>query len=155
MPGIPLVERGHVYALQNGRRSKAPPRRRKRGHESLEGRRVGDGAEVVRLPFGLEGNDRGRVGRDDLLDAEHASDIDGMGHVNNAIFSAYLEQARLAWFGRYAEDEPMPLRDVILARTEIDFRSTYVGGTEALVRAVLEAPGLDAIRVSVTDRVTD
>jgi hypothetical protein len=39
--------------------------------------------------------------------------------------------------------------------TEIDFRSTYLGGAEALVRAVLEAPGLDAIRVSVADRVTD
>jgi len=47
-------------------------------------------------------------------------DIDGMGHVNNAVFSTYLEQARLAWFGE--ADEP-PLSDVILARTEIDFRS--------------------------------
>ena len=47
-------------------------------------------------------------------------DVDGMGHVNNAVFSTYLEQARLAWFG---EDERMPLEDVILARTEIDFRS--------------------------------
>jgi acyl-CoA thioester hydrolase len=47
-------------------------------------------------------------------------DLDGMGHVNNAVFSTYLEQARLAWFGH---DEEMPLRDVILARTEIDFRS--------------------------------
>jgi acyl-CoA thioester hydrolase len=47
-------------------------------------------------------------------------DLDGMGHVNNAVFSTYLEQARLAWFG---EDEEMPLTDVILARTEIDFRS--------------------------------
>jgi acyl-CoA thioester hydrolase len=51
------------------------------------------------------------------------SDLDGMGHVNNALFSVYLEQARLAWFGEYAADEPMPLQDVILARTEIDFRS--------------------------------
>lgn len=50
------------------------------------------------------------------------SDLDGMGHVNNAVFSVYIEQARLAWFGRFA-DEPMPLEDVILARTEIDFRS--------------------------------
>jgi acyl-CoA thioester hydrolase len=47
-------------------------------------------------------------------------DLDGMGHVNNAVFSTYLEQARLAWFGN---DEKMPLEDVILARTEIDFRS--------------------------------
>lgn len=56
------------------------------------------------------------------------SDIDGFGHVNNAVFSTYLEQARLGWFGRYAPDEPMPLRDVILARTEIDFRSPLVFG---------------------------
>jgi len=51
------------------------------------------------------------------------SDLDGMGHVNNAVFSTYLEQARLAWFDGEDEGEPMPLRDVILARTEIDFRS--------------------------------
>ena len=47
-------------------------------------------------------------------------DLDGMGHVNNAVFSTYLEQARLAWFG---SDDRMPLSDVILARTEIDFRA--------------------------------
>jgi acyl-CoA thioester hydrolase len=47
-------------------------------------------------------------------------DLDGMGHVNNAVYSTYLEQARLAWFG---PDEEMPLSDVILARTEIDFRA--------------------------------
>jgi acyl-CoA thioester hydrolase len=51
------------------------------------------------------------------------SDLDAMGHVNNAVFSVYIEQARLAWFGRFAADEPTPLTDVILARTEIDFRS--------------------------------
>jgi acyl-CoA thioesterase FadM len=51
------------------------------------------------------------------------SDLDGMGHVNNAVFSVCVEQARLAWFGLHAADEPTPLQDVILARTEIDFRS--------------------------------
>ena len=56
------------------------------------------------------------------------SDLDGFGHVNNAVFSMYLQAARLAWFGRSAADEPMPLRDVILARTEIDFRSQVVFG---------------------------
>lgn len=48
------------------------------------------------------------------------NDCDPMGHLNNALFSTYLEQARLAWFG---QDEEYPLRDVILARTEIDFRA--------------------------------
>lgn len=61
------------------------------------------------------------------------SDLDGMGHVNNAVFSVYIEQARLAWFGRYAADEPMPLHDVILARTEIDFRSQVGGGETVAV----------------------
>ena len=56
------------------------------------------------------------------------SDLDGMGHVNNAVFLTYLEQARLAWFGPLADDEPMPLTDIILARTEIDFRSPLVFG---------------------------
>ncbi len=65
------------------------------------------------------------------------SDLDGFGHVNNAVYSTYLEQARLAWFwtaGPAAEQqEPMPLRDVILARTEIDFRSPVVFGEEVEV----------------------
>jgi acyl-CoA thioester hydrolase len=57
-------------------------------------------------------------------------DLDGMGHVNNAVYSTYLEQARLAWFG---DDEEMPLTDVILARTEIDFRSPLgVGETVSI-----------------------
>jgi acyl-CoA thioester hydrolase len=61
------------------------------------------------------------------------SDLDGMGHVNNAVFSVFIEQARLAWFGRYAADEPTPLQDVILARTEIDFRSQVsLGETVAI-----------------------
>ncbi|HVS84302.1 MAG TPA: thioesterase family protein [Gaiellaceae bacterium] len=50
------------------------------------------------------------------------SELDAFGHVNNAVFSTYLEQARLAWYGE-PDDGEMPLRDVILARTEIDFRS--------------------------------
>ncbi len=54
------------------------------------------------------------------------SDVDSFGHVNNAVYSTYLEQARLAWFG--GEVGEMPLRDVILARTEIDFRSPVVWG---------------------------
>jgi acyl-CoA thioester hydrolase len=61
-------------------------------------------------------------------EAVRFSDLDGFGHVNNAVFSTYLEQARLAWFGKGGDGEPMPLRDVILARTEIDFRSPVVFG---------------------------
>ena len=69
------------------------------------------------------------------LETARFSDLDGMGHVNNAVFSVYIEQARLAWFGHYAAEEPMPLQDVILARTEIDFRS-QVGYAETVAIGV-------------------
>ena len=47
-------------------------------------------------------------------------DCDPMGHLNNAVFSTYLEQARLAYGGNQS--------DIILARTEIDFRSPVMVG---------------------------
>ena len=48
------------------------------------------------------------------------ADCDPMGHLNNAIFSTFLEQARLAYGGGQ--------NDIILARTEIDFRSPVFAG---------------------------
>ena len=61
------------------------------------------------------------------------SDLDGRGHVNNAVFLTYLEQARLAWFRSFGEEGSMPLTDIILARTEIDFRSPLVFGDTVLI----------------------
>jgi acyl-CoA thioester hydrolase len=53
-------------------------------------------------------------------------DLDCRGHVNNAVFSSYIEDARLAWYTATGDaDEPPPMThdvDMILARTEIDFR---------------------------------
>jgi acyl-CoA thioester hydrolase len=53
-------------------------------------------------------------------------DIDCRGHVNNAVFSSYIEDARLKWFTAAGDpDEPPPQTftvDMVLARTEIDFR---------------------------------
>lgn len=50
-------------------------------------------------------------------------DIDAMGHVNNAVFLTYLEEARTAFLlklglARGIEDLP-----IVVARVEIDFRS--------------------------------
>jgi acyl-CoA thioester hydrolase len=53
-------------------------------------------------------------------------DTDLRGHANNAVFSTFLEQARLAWFAATGDGDPSPTTyavDMILARTEIDFRS--------------------------------
>ena len=53
-------------------------------------------------------------------------DCDAMGHVNNAVYSTYLEEARIGVLG--------DLFDFILARVEIDFRSELRMGEEVDVR---------------------
>ena len=60
--------------------------------------------------------------------AEHVRfrDCDAMGHVNNAVFSTYLEQARIAVLGG--------LEPFILARVEIDFRAELRSGEEIEIR---------------------
>ena len=55
------------------------------------------------------------------------NDCDPMGHVNNATYSTYLEQARIGALGG--------LEDFILARVEIDFRSELRFGEEVEVRS--------------------
>jgi acyl-CoA thioester hydrolase len=53
-------------------------------------------------------------------------DCDAMGHVNNAVYSTYLEESRIGVLGG--------LGDFILARVEIDFRSELRAGEEVEVR---------------------
>jgi acyl-CoA thioester hydrolase len=54
-------------------------------------------------------------------------DCDAMGHVNNAVYSTYLEQARIAILGG--------LDPFILARVEIDFRAELRAGEDVEVRS--------------------
>ena len=54
-------------------------------------------------------------------------DCDAMGHVNNAVYSTYLEEARISVLGG--------LSAFILARVEIDFRSELRSGEEVEVRS--------------------
>jgi acyl-CoA thioester hydrolase len=60
-------------------------------------------------------------------------DCDAMGHVNNAVFSTYLEEARIGVLG--------DLIDFILARVEIDFRSELRMGEEVEVQTVCSRVG--------------
>jgi acyl-CoA thioester hydrolase len=46
-------------------------------------------------------------------------DVDSMGHVNNAVFLTYLEEARIAYLLPFGAD----VTNMILARVEIDFRA--------------------------------
>lgn len=50
------------------------------------------------------------------------ADIDAMGHVNNAVYLSYFEQARMAWFAELIGGEWNLERDgIVLARNEIDY----------------------------------
>ena len=46
-------------------------------------------------------------------------DLDSMGHMNNAVYATFLEQARLAFLSQRGAH----VQNMILARLEIDFRS--------------------------------
>lgn len=84
------------------------------------------------------------------------SDCDPLGHVNNATYSTYLEQARIVLWRKQAGLELRSAAQAggrrgesfILARTEIDFRSQAHDGDELEVRVGLEAFG----RTSATYR---
>ena len=54
-------------------------------------------------------------------------DCDPMGHVNNAVYSTYIEEARIGVLGG--------LSSFILARVEIDFRAELRAGEEVEVRS--------------------
>lgn len=82
------------------------------------------------------------------------SDCDPLGHVNNAVYLTYLEQARIAlwraqagylWRERAAAQGSRG-EGFILARAEIDFRSEAHDGDELEVRVSLTGFG----RTSVT-----
>jgi acyl-CoA thioester hydrolase len=72
-------------------------------------------------------------------------DCDPLGHVNNAVYLTYLEQARLilwrrqiglTWSTRAAQGRPRG-EGFILARAEVDFRAQVHAGDELEVRMSL------------------
>jgi acyl-CoA thioester hydrolase len=57
-------------------------------------------------------------------------DLDAFGHVNNAVFLTYLEEARNAFLAHLGLVRTVADIRMILARTEIDFRSPLGLGEE-------------------------
>ncbi len=51
-------------------------------------------------------------------------DIDSMGHVNNAVYLSYFEQARMAWFKELVGEEWNWIdAGILVARHEIDYKT--------------------------------
>ncbi len=59
-------------------------------------------------------------------------DLDGMGHVNNAVFLTYMESARIALLTSLGAGDN-PQQSLILARVEVDFRSPIAFGEDVEV----------------------
>lgn len=62
-------------------------------------------------------------------------DIDGMGHVNNAVYLSYTELARTQFYMQHARKKTLEDIDFILAHIEIDFESQAVWGDQIQVAA--------------------
>ena len=60
-------------------------------------------------------------------------DLDPMGHVNNAVFLTYLEQARVAFFAEMGAATGLDDMNMIVARVEIDFKAPVRLGQEVEV----------------------
>ena len=76
-------------------------------------------------------------------------DCDAMGHVNNAVYLTYLEQARLAYWrsvwGSNYELMPDGMPGTILARAEIDYRKPAKYDDVLEIRMALEKIGRSSI----------
>jgi acyl-CoA thioester hydrolase len=70
-------------------------------------------------------------------------DCDPLGHVNNAVYLTYLEQARLhCWRALWGFGEPgSPVPGIIMARAEIDYRMPAHYGQTLEIRIDLAAIG--------------
>ena len=59
-------------------------------------------------------------------------DLDGLGHVNNAVYLTYMESARIAFLSSLGAG-PHPQGSMILAHMEVDFRSPVEMGEQVEV----------------------
>jgi len=75
-------------------------------------------------------------------------DCDAMGHVNNAVYLTYLEEARFAyWRALWGAEMGSPeAPGVILARAEIDYRRAARYGETLDIRTSLDDIGRTSIR---------
>src|SRR6266702_2187312 len=60
-------------------------------------------------------------------------DIDGMGHVNNAVYLSYIELARTQFYMQHANRRTLDEIDFILAHVEIDYESQATWGDQIQV----------------------
>jgi acyl-CoA thioester hydrolase len=73
-------------------------------------------------------------------------DIDGMGHVNNAVFFTYMEQARSEWYRHLMGIKSVAEFDFILAHASCDFKEAIGFGETVVVTVTLTRIGGSSFR---------
>jgi len=61
-------------------------------------------------------------------------DIDSLGHVNNAVYLTYMEEARTKYYMQTARTTRLDEIEFILASAKVDFRSPIAWGETVLIR---------------------
>ncbi|MFW5937453.1 MAG: acyl-CoA thioesterase [Halanaeroarchaeum sp.] len=75
-------------------------------------------------------------------------DIDAMGHVNNAVYASYAEQARVDYFEDVL-DRDLSAVSSVLARIEIDYRRPIELG-DGPVTVLVDVPSLGESSIPMT-----
>lgn len=75
-------------------------------------------------------------------------DTDAMGHVNNAVYFTYFEEARAEYFRQVMGLDSYNNVGIILAQTRCDFRSPLLVGEEVEVGARVDRIGRKSVDMS-------
>ena len=76
-------------------------------------------------------------------------DLDSLGHMNNAVYATFLEQARIAFLAPLGAQ----VTNMILARLEIDFRAQVSQGDEVEIEVTPGRVGTKSFELAYTMRV--
>ncbi len=80
------------------------------------------------------------------------SDLDAMGHVNNAVVISYLEQGRFQWWRSFLGGRKFQEEGFLMARVEVDYRRPILLGDD--VRVELHCTRVGNTSFELSYRVT-
>ena len=73
------------------------------------------------------------------------ADMDALGHVNNAAYFTFMEQARVEWLGKHAPEAYRNGTGPVIANASCTYRIPLVYPKDVEVRMYLGAPGRSSI----------
>ena len=80
------------------------------------------------------------------------SDLDVMGHVNNAVVVSYLEQGRFQWWRSFLGGRKFQEEGFLMARVEVDYRMPILLGDD--VRVELHCTRVGRTSFELSYRIT-